>query len=348
MNSQHRIAFVPLARSTFDTTLAAEMAGCARRQLLNAGLDVIGPEQLVVDAPAVDAAITAIDQSSDLLLLFQASFADSSMALDIARAVDAPVILWAVPEAHSGGRLRLNSFCGINLAGHGLRRAQIDYEHLYAAPGDPQVIEKIVPLARAGYARRMLRQARVARFGDHPNGFEPCSYDAAGLRQRFGIEVERLELPQIFDAVRATGRDQTSAVLQAVGRRVAGLDQLDQKALHGTLGTYCVLRDLAQSRNFNGMAVRCWPEFFTDLGCAACGAMSLLTDEGVLCSCEADVNGTITQMILHWLSGEAAFGTDIVSADRERDAGVVWHCGISATLDGRSRVSTQGHDPLQP
>jgi len=47
------------------------------------------------------------------------------------------------------------------------------------------------------------------------------------------------------------------------------------------------------------------------------------------CSCEADVNGTITQLILQWLSDEPAFGSDLVSVDFNQDAAVLWHCGLA-------------------
>jgi L-fucose isomerase-like protein len=57
--------------------------------------------------------------------------------------------------------------------------------------------------------------------------------------------------------------------------------------------------------------------------------MSMLSDELTPCSCEADVNGTITQMILGSISGTPAFGTDIVSLDEDRDAVVIWHCGLA-------------------
>jgi L-fucose isomerase-like protein len=84
---------------------------------------------------------------------------------------------------------------------------------------------------------------------------------------------------------------------------------------------------MAQQHELSGLAIRCWPEFFTELGCAACAAMSLLSDELIPCSCEADVNGTITQLMLQWFSGEQAFGTDVVGFDLEGDSAVVWHCG---------------------
>ena len=78
------------------------------------------------------------------------------------------------------------------------------------------------------------------------------------------------------------------------------------------------------------MAVRCWPEFFTDLGCSACGAMSLLSDAMTPCSCEADVNGAITQLILQldqWRAGIRQLTWSTI--DIEADEAVLWHCGLA-------------------
>jgi L-fucose isomerase-like protein len=55
----------------------------------------------------------------------------------------------------------------------------------------------------------------------------------------------------------------------------------------------------------------------------------MLTNEGRPCSCEADANGTVTQLILSWLSGDVAYGTDLVSVDVESDTAVLWHCGLA-------------------
>ena len=40
----------------------------------------------------------------------------------IAATLDVPLLLWTFPEERTGGRLRLNSFCGANLASHTLSR----------------------------------------------------------------------------------------------------------------------------------------------------------------------------------------------------------------------------------
>ena len=177
-----RIGFVPVARPTFDTALAAEMTGRVRGQLAGAGCQIIGPESLVMDAAAAQAAIDMLaGQPLDLLLAFQASFADSTVVVNLARSVDAPLLLWAVPEERTGGRLRLNSFCGINLGAHGLTRAGLRYDWTYAQPEDAAALRKLLTLARAGRVKRLLRSARVGRIGDHSAGFDPCSYDADAI-----------------------------------------------------------------------------------------------------------------------------------------------------------------------
>jgi L-fucose isomerase-like protein len=326
-----KIAFIPLARTTFDIPFAKEMANAAKKTLVDAQLELVGPADLISDEPGVQQTIQELaGVEIDLVVIFQATFADSSMATALAEALDAPIFLWAVPEPHTGGRLRLNSFCGINLTGHALTRAGIFYGYVYAAPEDLSVFNKITTYARAGRARRTLQNAQLGRVGENPDGFETCLLRPDEIKKRFGLEIVQLQLQEdIFPKVRALKPTHTQPIKDNLAQKVSNLDEMDADAVHGSLSTYRVLKDLAKEKDLQGFAVRCWPEFFTELGCAACGAMSMLSDEMIPCSCEADVNGTITQLILQSISGSQAFGTDMVSVDEERDALVLWHCGLA-------------------
>jgi L-fucose isomerase-like protein len=268
-------------------------------------------------------------QPLDLLLLFQATFADSTMTMALAEAVDAPLLLWALPESPSGGRLRLNSLCGVNLSAFSLREAGRRFRYVYAGPINPAILPQIEALARAGRALRTLCQARVGVIGQHPDGFDPCHYDARRLFGLLGVEVMPFELPALFERVRSQPAWRVDAQLTDLSQILSNVSELDQEAVRGTLSTLEALRDLTHLEGVGGIAVRCWPEFFTEMGCAACGAMSIMSDDGVPCSCEADVNGTITQMILQEVSGGPAFGTDLVIADPDDDTIVFWHCGLA-------------------
>ena len=135
------LGFVPIARTTFDIPLAESITAQARAALTEKGYDLTGPQALVSTLEdAQQAARQLADEALDLVVIFQATFADSTMVMALAEAIDAPLMLWSVPEERTGGRLRLNSLCGINLAGHALTRTQRAYDYLYTAPDSPDAL----------------------------------------------------------------------------------------------------------------------------------------------------------------------------------------------------------------
>ena len=329
------IAFLPIVRTTFDVPLAEEMIRAARENLVAAGFHLLGPEHSITDFPTAKRIANELSfESIDLLLIFQATFADSTMLVELTEALDAPVFLWAVPEPWSGGRLRLNSLCGINVAAHALTLRKMKYDYAYAMPQDVEIIEQIRAQAFGGLLRRRLKTARLGLVGEHPAGMDTCNLDEAKLGELFGIQIQRIELEAVFDRARSVNKttiDQTRALIDT---RLDNLSSLEQVPLNGTLSVYNALKEIAVEQKLDGLAVRCWPEFFTQLGCAACGAMSMLSDglgldTALPCSCEADINGTLTQLMLQILADAPAFGTDIVGVDPVQDMIALWHCGLA-------------------
>ena len=362
MNSADiRIGFVPIARPTFDLELARETTAKIVALVEGAGYQLVGSQNLIMDGAAIDARINELATSDiDMLLMAQASFADSTMVLQLAEAVPAPLLMWAFPEAQVGDRLRINSFCGINLAAHGLRRSGLAYNYVFAEPNDSTAHKKLYAFAIAAGVKRRLVGTRIGRLGENPAGFDTCLVNYQGLRSQLGVEIVQYELEPIFERVRSADSSKVKAVALEVEKALAGLTDVDAEASNGTLGAFVTLDQLAREDCLSGMAVRCWPEFFTDLGCSACGAMSLLSDEMTPCSCEADINGTITQLILQWISGEPAFGSDLVSFDVAADEAVLWHCGLAplsmadpdgqpeATIHSNRRMPLLMQFPLKP
>ncbi|MBW6473840.1 MAG: L-fucose/L-arabinose isomerase family protein [Anaerolineaceae bacterium] len=337
------IALIPIARTTFDIPFASEIFQRTQTALSQAGFVLSGPSELVTDSSKVQEIIHQMDKTPhDLIILLYCSFADSDLAKQIVSETAGPILLWAVPEEPGGGRLRLNSLCGINLTGHSLHRGGYTYDYLYTLPEDSAAIEKIRVLANAGYAIRTLKGTKIGKFGHHPNGFDSCIPNQTGLENVFGLELVQIELDTLFNRVRKISDHSIDPLREDLNHKLDGLNDLDQASLNGTLKTYQVMQEFSQEENLKGLAVRCWPEFFTDLGCAACGAMSLMTDQRIPCSCEADLNGTVTQLILQTLSGEPAFGTDLVHMDMEKDTAVFWHCGLAPLSMADPKVKPRG------
>ena len=339
-----RIAFAAIARPTFDVPFAQEKADAAWAVISGLDADVAGGPDLLMtqkDLAARSADLTAF--APDILVLFQASFADSGVALAMVEAAGVPAVLWSVPEARTGGRLRLNSLCGVNLAAHALRRAGLAYTHVKGDPEDAGVVAEMEAAARAAYAKRRLASACVGIVGRHPDGYETCNYDPEAVRRMCGTEIEQIEIADFIARAKDVDRSATDAPYAALQPLLPGLDEMDDESTRGTLKVYVALRELIREKGFDAVAVRCWPEFFNEMDCAACVAVAMLNDEHTVCSCEADAYGTLTNMMLSWLSGSPVFLADLVDVDSTEDTAVLWHCGAGplsmADRDGEVRAS---------
>ena len=117
-----------LARPTFDVPFAEDMKTRAFAALEAAGIRTVGPRELLFDRAAAEQAISDIRAAGpiDLLLILQITFTDATMTVKLAKEATTPIAIWAVPEPRNGGRLRLNAYCGLNLAAHALGRAGAD------------------------------------------------------------------------------------------------------------------------------------------------------------------------------------------------------------------------------
>ena len=345
-DSSLRIGIIPLVSPTFDLDLAEEMRGKAWAGLETTGARITGPRGLLVDvAAAMRAAQSLAVARLDLLLFLQLTFTDAAMTVRLARAIGAPVVLWGFPEGRTGGRLRLNALSGINLAAHALGRTEIRCRYVYAAPDDPAVGDRLAEFARGegwpsapesdptgeghGGESGLLSGKRIGLVGRHPDGFDTCRFDPGELRDLLGVTVEKLSQSDLFDRARALVAAEVAPVAERAGRDLAGLAELDAVATDKSLRLYGALRGMVEERGLAGLAVRCWPEPFTEFGCAVCRPMGMLTEEGIPSACEADVYGTVTSLLLQALAGEPAWLANLVDLNPATDTGVVWHCGLA-------------------
>ncbi len=344
-----RLGVIAIARPTFDVPFAQETAAAALANLRSTEHEIVGTADLAMDVGTVADRSDALEaEGIEALVVLQASFADSSLAVAATRG-PAPAILWAFPEARTGGRLRLNSFCGINLAAFTLTKKGRQYGWILGAPdmsGLPaELTRALAPtlsnaevhevsvssraMEKAREVARRLSETVIGRVGDGPDGFEPCAYEADVLAEVLGVTVDEVPLPELFSRSTAATSAEVAAVRRTAAENLSGLDGVDQGALDRSLRMNVGLRSLIAERGWSGVATRCWPETFTEFGGAACTPMSLLNDQHTPGSCEADVYGNITGLVLQWLAGSPSFVADLVDLDEASDTGVMWHCGLA-------------------
>jgi len=338
-----------LGRPTFDVPYAEEMMRKAFAAIEAAGIRAVGPQRLLYDAAAAQEALAEIARAGklDAMLILQVTFTDATMTVKLAREASAPVSVWAVPEPRIGGRLRLNAFCGLNLAAHALGKAGVPHHWLYAAPDAAGLADSLRRFAapaslKASAARRekvvsdagaaalqKVRGAAISVVGEHPAGFDTCEFNESELRRLADVKVSRVPLTELFERAKAIPESRAERVKNRAAETLAGLDAVDQAQLDRSFRVFCALDDISRDTKAKGLAVRCWPETFTDYGCAACGPMAMMNEKRVPSACEADVYGSFTALLLQELADEPAWMADLVDVDEADGTGVFWHCGLA-------------------
>jgi L-fucose isomerase-like protein len=210
-----------------------------------------------------------------------------------------------------------------------LGKSGIQCDYLNLNPQDPETQDELASWIRAFQTRKNLASTKIAVIGEHPDGFHTCSFDSNKLMDITGVTVKQIELPELFNEADKITIDTVVEARSQLDLQINGLDQVEQDPLEKSIRILSALRRKAEKEGYKGFSIRCWPEFFTEYGCAACGAMGMLNSEGIASGCEADVYGTISTLILNWLGGENSFIADLVDIDTGDDTGVFWHCGLA-------------------
>ena len=356
-----RVGVLAVGRDTFDVPFAETILESAWQALAHMDIELYGEKKLLFDADEVAPVLSSLKkQPLDLILQLQVTFTDAAMTMEIARQVSAPLAMWSFPEPRTGGRLRLNSFCGINLAAHALSRADLSYEYVHGMPDDASVAEQLMTIAKAAAVKNSLNGARIGVIGQHPDGFDACMFSHQECADLFGIEVEEHDLIAFLDSLKAMDDSAAKAHYEERTQVLTNLADMDYETTLKTLKAYEGMRRMADDKRYAGIAVRCWPDFFTYYGGAACGAVAMLNEHFIPGGCEADVHGVITSLILQRLAGEPAFNTDLVDIDRESNTCVFWHCGqapvqmadpevdIKATIHSNRKLPLLNEFPLKP
>ncbi|WP_117236660.1 fucose isomerase [Thermus sediminis] len=309
-----KVFFVPALRPLFRGASLRLEEGMVQA-LVNVSQDLgftlypLGPVRASEEALAV--ARRLAQEEPDLLILGVVTFATGDV---LGPLLDLPVpkILWAIPEAWLGDALPQNALCGLNLA-LSLPQARLPVRWFYGPPKERELRRLLEPSLRALRALRLLRRARLLWLGGPAPGF-----DAFWERPTMGASVEERPLEELFATYEGIPGEAVKEALEA-WPEARGLGEEGKRLARLALA----LRRLGQ--DYDGIALRDWPEIPERLGVVPSASIAHLGDLGLLVALEGDLMGLLSQLALKALGGQAPILVDIVAV--EEGALLLWHGG---------------------
>lgn len=323
-----RVGYACCARLSFDGEYARRLFEQSIESLAALDVDLVHLGKLTVtEQDALTLAEHFLKEGVDAALIQYGTFSLGSLIPIIAQHVQAPLVLWGVPEPSlSCGRLRSNSLCAVNMNAHTLMRLGRPYDFVFRSP--QEALPELERICRVWYCIKRLRRVRLGLVGYRVPGFYTSTCDELELRKKIGVEIHHVTLAEVYDEAREidqTSRKQDAEVIRAEACSIEVNDaELDKAA-----ALYLAFKTIIAKHDLDALAVKCWPEFPDSYGIAACSTLGRLNNDGILTSCEGDVYGAVTMLIEHYLTGETPMFADFVAIDENENTGIAWHCGAA-------------------
>jgi len=302
-------------------------------------------EEMDFDLVAVDSGVPDMETAQqvaarlseeriDFLLLQTAACASGELLEPLAE-IAPRMGIWATPEPVLQGSIQLHSLVSASHYASIIRRYLTDrniaYKWFYGHIDEPDVDRRLRITIRALQGIKAMASARIGWIGGISPGFYNMHFEEDRLQERFGVIIGRHTIAEVVELARAIHPDSADSMVQAatdlateVTAQPLGMDR--------NARVYLALGQLIRSEGYDALAVQCWPTFQEEYHMAPCMAYSLLgSEDGFAVSCEGDVPGAVTMLLMNSMSPVHGSSTllDLTALDPRSDAALFWHCGVT-------------------
>lgn len=324
--------FLPLCRTTFDMAHANAYYKNSLELLNGLDVQVTAPSEPLTSPEILGAYLKSIKASlPDAAIVQTTTFVDSTFLASIAQELSCPIILWGVREpVIDGGKLRLNSLTGVYAAGNVLMSLGRKFSFVFGSPQEESLRTVLAAELKALQVKKQLHDLKVGVVGHFPPGFYFSNLEDVDLMRHIGPKLLRLEAREVIKKAGLLTADEIKPALLELQQNMTKTDCIDDKTLEQYSRIRTAYKQIVEENGIGALATRCWPDFFMECQAAVCTAISFLTENGIVSSCEADIGGAISMFIAQNFAGSAPYFGDPVSLDEEKNSVIYWHCGAGA------------------
>ena len=343
------IGCLSLARETFDIEFAKKKLVKTKKILKKLNKNISFFDDLITNDKIGEDAVNFFNKiNCSRFIVIQSTFTDAKFISSFVKKFKKPILFVSFKERRTGGRLRLNSLCGINLGLHALIKNKFYSNFIIHSNNEEAFIKEVLKFIKnknffkkINYFKKLpnskkiqkksieFKQPKIGIIGERPEGFDTCDFNGKELKTKFNAKLANINLEKLFDISSNIEKKTINLTKKNISNNLKNINQLNQKELNKSISLFHGLEKLHEKQKIDAFAVRCWPEMFTEYGCASCGPMAMMNEKKISAACEADVLGSLSCNILNQLNNKPALLVDIVDVDEKDNTTVFWHCGLA-------------------
>lgn len=256
----------------------------------------------------------------DIIVLFVSTWIEAPKALDLVLNLpNIPIVVWGLRMYYKDGkRESTGSLPGAAVLKASLESLGYKIKFIIGMPDEEKTIEELYDYCTVAYTIMKLRESKIGLIGYASMGMYPATFDPLSMRRKFKLNIIHIDSSSIFNVYDDIGRVEAESIINVWRKRYFIERDVENKDLLIASKIYLSLKHFIEKYSLNGLTIKCQYEFSKEFGFVPCIPLSILADEGIVCSCEGDVPLTVTMLILHYLTTQPIYYGDIVDIRSNR------------------------------
>ena len=308
-----KVGFVGFGEVNSPRDLIEHKCAEAQKALEKLGLELVTTAPVSDDSAGMDVARAKRElarQDFPLLVVCLAGWIPSHAVMDvISPFAHKPMILWGLTGSYQDGRLVTTA----DQAGTSALRAPMEaigfkFKYVYDTPETPyRAAEKVRAFAEVAQAAALLRQSRIGMMGYRDMKLHATLFDGLSLRRVVGTEVENFEILEIVRRMEQQDPAEIEKIAHKLIREWKSDKLLTVQVLEKSIRLYLAVMEKVKERNYQAVSLIDVDGVKKLLGFTPAAALMMLSDLGKLPTTpENDALGCVTQLIVRYLTGQAA------------------------------------------
>lgn len=302
--------------------------------------DLIGAEEIIKHFKK---------EEVDAVFFPHCNFGTEDTVARVAKAIAKPTLLWGPRDEaplENGMRLR-DTQCGLFATGKILRRFNVPFTYITNSAVDDPVFERgFTNFIAAANVVKTFNSLRILQIGPRPTSFWTMMCNEGELLERFGIELHPITLEDIKRETKKVEKKDSNELSEAIQYIKTHLDAIEvsDDDIRRIAALKVAMKSLAISNQCSAIAIQCWSSLQDSIGIMPCLANAILTDEQIPVTCETDIHGAITSVMVQAATMNTAptFFADLTIRHPENDNGeLLFHCGnfpVSLSIEDKPQL----------
>ena len=336
-----KAAFVGFGEVNTPKDIIIDKCKKAEAGLIAEGMNLVSVYPVTDDYEEKDisTAVAALKgKEFDVLVLCVAGWIPTHAVVKVAEHFrEKPMVLWGLCGWIEGDRLVTTA----DQAGtSALRKTFFDlgynFKYVYDIIGLPSRTKKVYNFALAASAAAKLRHARCGMAGYRDMNLYGTLYDGGSLKRVVGPEIETFEMLEMEQRYQKISDSEKQAVIDKCMSKWNFLKAANPDSMKRAAGYYLAVKSICDERGYDAISLKDVDGMKKLLGFPPAPIFMLLADEAGLCTIpENDSLGSVTQLMVKYLTGQCAFYLEFYEFFEDRVlAGVPDYVPAEVTVDG--------------